>query len=72
MASGFEREDLLSVSIEWIDTNAHSERMLADVEIDRSTAAPPIDSALVRGAFDGGGGSANPARFVAHATCLGF
>jgi hypothetical protein len=72
VACGFEDEDLLSVSIDWIDTNDHSERMLADVEIDRSTAPPPLDSALVRGAFDGGGGSANPARFIAYATCLGF
>ena len=66
----FDDEDLLSVSIDWIDTNDHSERMLADVEIDRGVTASENDSAVVRGAFDGGGGAANPARFIAHATCL--
>ncbi len=66
----FDDEDLLSVSIDWIDTNDHSERMLADVEIDRGVTASEADAAVVRGAFDGGGGSANPARFIAHATCL--
>ena len=44
--------------------------MLADVEIDRGTTASEADAAVVSGAFDGGGGSANPARFIAHATCL--
>ena len=66
----FDDEDLLNVSIDWIDTNEHAERMLADVEIDRGVTASEADSALVRGAFDGGGGSTNPARFIAHATCL--
>jgi hypothetical protein len=66
----FDDEDLLSVSIDWIDTNEHAERMLADVEIDRGLHADEADAAIVRGAFDGGGGSANPARFVAYATCL--
>jgi hypothetical protein len=66
----FEDEDLLSVSIDWTDTNDHSERFLADVEIDRSFTASEEDGAVVRGAFDGGGGELNPARFVAHATCL--
>jgi hypothetical protein len=66
----FDDEDLLSVSIDWIDTNDHAERMLADVEIDRGNTASEADAAVVRGAFDGGGGSANPARFIAHATCL--
>ena len=66
----FDDEDLLSVSIDWIDTNTHAERMLADVEIDRSVRASDPDAVVVSGAFDGGGGSANPARFVAHATCL--
>ena len=66
----FDDEDLLSVSIDWIDTNHHAERMLADVEIDRGNTASEADAAVVRGAFDGGGGSANPARFIAHATCL--
>ena len=66
----FDSEDLLSVSIEWIDTNEHAERMLADVEIDRGVIASEADAAVVSGAFDGGGGSANPARFIAHATCL--
>ena len=66
----FDDEDLLSVSIDWIDTNDHSERMLADVEIDRGVDSRDADAAVVRGAFDGGGGSANPARFIAHATCL--
>ena len=66
----FDDEDLLNVSIDWIDTNEHAERMLADVEIDRGVIASEADSAIVRGAFDGGGGSANPARFIAHATCL--
>jgi hypothetical protein len=58
------------VSIDWTDTNNHAERFLADVEIDRGVTASEPDAAVVRGAFDGGGGSANPARFVAHATCL--
>jgi hypothetical protein len=62
----FDSEDLLSVSIDWTDTNDHSERMLADVAIERSG----IDSAVVQGAFDGGGGAANPAAFKANATCL--
>jgi hypothetical protein len=62
----FDSEDLLSVSIDWTDTNDHSERMLADVVIERSG----IDSAVVQGAFDGGGGAANPAAFTANATCL--
>ena len=66
----FDSEDLLDVSIDWIDTNDHAERFLADVEIDRGVIASEADAAVVRGAFDGGGGSANPARFVAHATCL--
>ena len=66
----FEDEDLLSVSIDWIDTNEHAERMLADVEIDRGVHASEADAAIVRGAFDGGGGSANPAKFIAYATCL--
>ena len=66
----FDSEDLLNVSIDWIDTNDHAERFLADVEIDRGVIASEADAAVVRGAFDGGGGSANPARFVAHATCL--
>ena len=66
----FDDEDLLSVSIDWIDNNEHAETMLADVEIDRGVHASEADAAIVRGAFDGGGGSANPARFVAHATCL--
>jgi hypothetical protein len=66
----FDDEDLLSVSIDWIDTNDHAERMLADVEIDRGVTASEPDAAVVRGAFDGGGGSTNPARFIAHATCL--
>ena len=66
----FDDEDLLSVSIDWIDANEHAERMLADVEIDRGIHASEADAAIVSGAFDGGGGSANPARFVAYATCL--
>ena len=66
----FDDEDLLSVSIDWIDTNQHSERMLADVEIDRGVIASEADAAVVSGAFDGGGGAANPAKFIAHATCL--
>jgi len=66
----FDDEDLLNVSIDWIDTNDHAERMLADVEIDRGATSSEADAAVVRGAFDGGGGAANPARFIAHATCL--
>lgn len=62
----FDSEDLLGVSIDWTDTNDHSERMLADVVIERSGT----DSAVVQGAFDGGGGAANPAAFRANATCL--
>jgi hypothetical protein len=70
VACGFDTEDLLSVSVDWIDDNGHAERFLADVEIDRGNTASEVDAAVVRGAFDGGGGSANPAKFVAHATCL--
>ena len=66
----FESEDLLNVSIDWTETNGHTERFLADVEIDRGVTASEEDGAVVRGAYDGGGGAGNPARFVAHATCL--
>jgi hypothetical protein len=48
----FADEDLLSVSLDWTDTNGHAARMLSDVEIDRSGT----DSAVVPGVFDGGGG----------------
>ena len=41
--------------------------MLFDLKIDRSGA---FDRALVRAVFDGGGGTANPAKFVGTATCL--
>ena len=58
----FDDEDLLSVSIDWIDTNSHAERMLADVEIDRSVHASDPDAVVVSGAFDGGGGSAEPSQ----------
>ena len=61
----FEDEDLLNVSIDWTETNGHTERFLADVEIDRGLTASEEDGAVVRGAYDGGGGAANPARFVA-------
>ena len=67
VACGGSDDDLLSVSIDWTDANGHNERFLSDVEIDRVTTA---DAAVVRGAFDGGGGTADPARFVAVATCL--
>ena len=67
VACGGSDDDLLSVSIDWTDANGHNERFLADVEIDRVTTA---DAAVVRGAFDGGGGTADPARFIAVATCL--
>ena len=66
----FADEDLLSVSIDWTDTNGHAERMTSNVEIDRGNVSGERDAAVVQGAFDGGGGAANPARFVAHATCL--
>jgi hypothetical protein len=66
----FDDEDLLSVSIDWIDNNEHAETVLADVEIDRGVRASEADAAIVRGAFDGGGGAGNPAKFIAHATCL--
>ena len=65
----FDDEDLLSVSIDWIDTNDTPSGCWRTL---RSTAASGLAGRLggVRGAFDGGGGSANPARFIAHATCL--
>lgn len=62
----FASEDLLSVSIDWTDTNDHSERVLSEVKIERSGT----DSATVQAAFDGGGGAGNPARYQAFATCL--
>jgi hypothetical protein len=62
----FASEDLLSVSIDWTDTNDHSERVLSEVKIERSGT----DSATVQAAFDGGGGAGNPARYKAFATCL--
>lgn len=55
-------EDLLGASINWLDDNNHNERFLSEVEIERSGT----DSALVWGAFDGGG----QAKFNAVATCL--
>ena len=66
----FDDEDLLGVTIDWTDTNNHAERFMSDVEIDRGTRDSEADGVVVQGAFDGGGGAANPARFVAHATCL--
>ena len=35
----FADEDLLSVSIDWTDTNSHAERLTSDVEIDRGLRA---------------------------------
>jgi hypothetical protein len=62
-------DQILSGSIDWTDTNDQNEAMLLEVVIDRTTAA---DRALVAGVFDGGGGAANPAKFVGTATCLRF
>ena len=66
----FPEEDLLSVSIEWTETNNHAERMTSNVEIVRGNEIGVRDAAIVQGAYDGGGGAANPARFIAFATCL--
>ena len=63
---GNDKEDLLSVSIDWLDTNGHSERFLADVSIGRLGT----DSAIVEAAYDGGGGDFSPATFRTVATCL--
>ena len=62
----FASEDLLSVTIDWTDTNDHFERVLSEVKIERSGP----DSATVQAAFDGGGGAGNPAGYQAFATCL--
>ena len=64
----FDDEDLLNVSIDWIDANEHAEHMGG--RRDRPRVTDSSDSAVVRGGFDGGGGAANPAKFIAHATCL--
>jgi hypothetical protein len=61
-------QEFLSASIEWTDTNGRREAMLQDVEILRDQ--PGLDGAIVTGIFDGGGGDANPAKFIANATCL--
>jgi hypothetical protein len=60
-------EKLLSASMDWTDTNGVNEAMLSEVFIDRSGA---FDQAVLAAVFDGGGGTANPARFVANATCM--
>ena len=63
-------DQILSGSIERTDTNDHNEAMLFDLKIDRTGA---FDMALVTGVFDGGGGgAANPEKFVGTATCLRF
>ena len=59
-------EKLLTVSLDWIDNNNHNETIVArGPTIDRSGD----DSATIAGAFDGGGGAANPAAFQVVATC---
>jgi hypothetical protein len=61
-------EKLLTVSLDWIDNNNHNETIVArGPTIDRSGD----DSATIVGAFDGGGGAANPAAFQVVATCFG-
>jgi len=61
-------EKLLTVSLDWIDNNNHNETIIArGPTIDRSGD----DTAIVTGAFDGGGGAANPAAFQVVATCFG-
>jgi hypothetical protein len=61
-------EELLSVSVDWIDDNGHNETVFGGLlnPIDR---VDPM-SATVQVAFDGGGGAANPATFQAVATCI--
>ena len=65
-------DQILSGSLEWTDTNDQDEAMLFDLKIDRTGATIAQDRAIVTGVFDGGGGAANPAKFVATATCLRF
>ena len=60
-------DKLLSASIDWTDTNGRNEAMLSEIIIDRTGA---FDQAVAAAVFDGGGGAADPARFVATATCL--
>jgi hypothetical protein len=57
-------EDLLSVSVDWIDLGGHNEVVTSGV--DSITRGEP-DSATVRVAYDGGAG---PATYVAVATCI--
>ena len=61
-------EKLLTVSLDWIDNNNHNETIVArGPTIDRTGD----DFATIVGAFDGGGGAANPAAFQVVATCFG-
>jgi hypothetical protein len=61
---------LLGASIEWTDTNNQNEAMLRQIEMVRDQPGLGLDGAIVTGVFDGGGGDANPGKFIAHATCL--
>ena len=61
-------EKMVSVSLDWVETNGHNETFVANVpEIDRSGD----DTARITGAYDGGGGVGNSAIFHTVATCLG-
>ena len=64
-------EVMLSVTMNWTDAGIdvnHGEKAFVGVpEIDRSG---DTDTATVQAAFDGGGGSADPATFSPVATCL--
>ena len=61
-------EKMVSVSLDWVETNGHNETFVANVpEIDRSGD----DTARITGAYDGGGGFGNAAVFHTVATCLG-
>jgi hypothetical protein len=59
-------EDLLSVSIDWIDDNLHNETVFGGVD-DISRFTNP-QTATARVGFDGGGGAADPAQFQVVAT----
>ena len=61
-------EKMVSASVDWTQTNGHNETFVANApEFDRSGD----DTATVIGAYDGGGGTSDPAIFITVATCLG-